>query len=64
MDDSKTHRMNHGNQLVPNTNLFGNVHDILCRGHSMGGGDWSQLRDDEDGLTAVIEFLSASRSFS
>ena len=29
----------------------------------MGGGDWSQLRDDEDGLTAVIEFLSAFTLF-
>ena len=29
----------------------------------MGGGDWSQLRDDENGLTAVIEFLSAFTLF-
>ena len=29
----------------------------------MGGGDWSHLRDDEDGLTAVIEFLSAFTLF-
>ena len=29
----------------------------------MGGGDWSQLRDDEGGLTAVIEFLSAFTLF-
>ena len=29
----------------------------------MGGGDWSQMRDDEGGLTAVIEFLSAFTLF-
>lgn len=29
----------------------------------MGGGDWSQMRDDERGLTAVIEFLSAFTLF-
>ena len=29
----------------------------------MGGDDWSQLRDDEGGLTAVIEFLSAFTLF-
>ena len=29
----------------------------------MGGGDWSHLREDEDGLTAVIEFLSAFTLF-
>jgi hypothetical protein len=29
----------------------------------MRGGDWSQLRDDDNGLTAVIEFLSAFTLF-
>ena len=29
----------------------------------MGEGDWSQLRDDDGGLTAVIEFLSAFTLF-
>tara|TARA_Y100000766_G_scaffold157618_1_gene135406 strand:+ start:1983 stop:3131 length:1149 start_codon:yes stop_codon:yes gene_type:complete len=43
--------------------LFGNVHDILRLGQGMGEGDWSQLRDDDGGLTAVIEFLSAFTLF-
>lgn len=42
---------------------IGNVHDIPCRGQRMTGGSWTHLRDDEDGLTAVIEFLSAFTLF-
>ena len=43
--------------------MFGNVHDAPRRGLFKGGGNWSHLRDDEDGLTAVIEFLSAFTLF-
>lgn len=64
MDDSKTHRMNHSktNRLETTICLATFMTSLVVVGR-MEEADWTQLRSDERGLTAVIEFLSAFTLF-
>ena len=64
MDDSKTHRMNHTktNRFETTICLATFMTSLVVVGR-MEEADWTQLRSDERGLTAVIEFLSALHSF-
>ena len=64
MDDSKTHRMNHTktNRLETSICLATFMTSLVVVGR-MEEADCTQMRNDERGLTAVIEFLSAFTLF-